>query len=442
MTRPLKTFAEFIRRMSLPQLIEARKILDDLIEDATARDGGAGQDAPPEGERRAEPRFAVNLRGTVRPLIPGQGDQAQTTPMAVLDASRQGMRFVVDSAEALYPIVEVTFTAPNGRLRTLFCRLVRTRMVRRTDEVGNESKVTEVAARAIDAGELASAQRRLRDLVAATKRIPNREHLPIFLVGTSGRRQKDYTKLLDRKGYPLTLVDDYDQLRGAIGEDTIQVVVYIDGRQALLRQDVVEQIGRALPSAVQMAVINAVEDRKPLMEIGMDECVHAVNAESLMILYIDRAVKAKLISGATGTAVRTKHLLIHADENMALAQLGSRFDPAEYHVTFAHDIDGMLARLRCTEIDAVLAEHTVASRDHWALVKLVRDELPDLPIVVAVTDPRLGPDAVLAGASDYLPMPFAVRTASQLITAAIQATEADAAMRSAVPPAAENVDAA
>ncbi|MFW6145817.1 MAG: hypothetical protein ACOC7R_00620 [Planctomycetota bacterium] len=438
MASDLQSFHAILRQLSPPQLIEARKILDDLIDEATADGPGDAPSPPADGERRAEPRFAVTLRGTVRPLIPGQGDPAQTTPMAVLDVSRQGMRFVVDSVEALYPIVEVTFTAPNGRLRTLFCRLVRTRIVRRTDDSGTECKVTEVAARAIDADELAGAQRRLRDLVAATKRIPNREHLPIFLVGSAGRRQKQYAKLLDRKGYPLTLVDEYDQLRGAITEDTIQVVVYIDGRQTLLRRDVIEQIGRELPSTVQMAVINAVEDRRPLMEAGLDECVHAVNAESLMITYIDRAVKAKLISGATGTAMRTKHLLIHADDNMALAQLGSRFDPKEYHVTFAHDIDGMLARLRCTEVDAVLADYTIASKDNWALVKIVRDELPDLPIIVAVADPRAGPDAILAGASDYLPMPFAVRTAAQLITAAIQATEADAAMHSTVPPGTHN----
>ncbi|NLF30436.1 MAG: hypothetical protein GX591_06070 [Planctomycetes bacterium] len=437
MTRDLQAFEALARRMSPQQLIEARRILKDLIEAVRSGGGEPVAPAPPGAERRTEPRFAVNLRGTVRPLIPGQGDQVQTTPIAVLDVSRQGMRFVVDSAEALYPIVEVTFNAPSGRLRTLFCRLVRTRFIRRTDELGHEHKVTEVAARAIDANELAGAQRRLRDLVAATKRIPSREQLPIFLVGSEGRGQKMYAKLLDRKGFPLTVVENYDQLRAAVAEDTIQVVVYIDGRQALLRRDVIEQIGRQRPSTIQMAVIHAVEDRKPLMETGIDECVHAVNAESLMIMYIDRAVKAKLISGAAGMAVRTKHLLIHADDNMALAQLGSRFDPRDYHVTFAHDVDGMLARLRCTEVDAVLADHTIAARENWALVKGIRDEMPDLPIIVAVTDPRLGPDAILAGASDYLPMPFAVRTAGQLITAAIQATEADAALRSALPPGAE-----
>lgn len=440
MSLAFATFEQLLRDMSPTQLFQARRVLEQVIEDVVPNADKIQDEPPgPDGHnRRKHQRFNVVLKGTLRPLIPGKGEQ-DSTPISILDISKDGMRFVVDNADALFPIAEITFTTPNGRIRSLYAKLVRTRLIRGDEHHGDQEQVTEVAAHAIDATDLAMAQQRHRELVAATKRIPNREHLPIVVIGSDTPRRKVYEKLLGGRGHPLVSTDDVANATALLAEDGPQLVVWADGAKALLHRPVIQKIREACPTVAQIAVINCVDDRRPLIEAGIDGCVHTVNARALLVMNVDRAVRAKMIQTLPDALPRMRYLLIYAGENMPLAQLGSRFDPDRYKVVFAHDRVGMLARLRCTEVDVLLIDHDVAAVAEWDVIKTIRAEFSFLQVLVAMSDPRFGPDAVVAGASDYLLMPATVRASMQLITAGLQAAECDLAMQSA---AAEDANAA
>jgi len=430
MSLTFATFEHLVRRMSPAQLFQARRILEQVIE---AHVGDADQvdrasDLPDGRERRRNQRFNVVLQGTLRPLIPGKGEQ-DGAPISILDVSKDGMRFVIGNAEALYPITEITFTTPSGRIRSLYAKLVRTRLIRGDERGSAREPVTEVAAQAIDASDLATAQQRHRDLVAATKRIPDREQLPIILVGKNSADRAGYETVLGGKGHPLVTTEEMSHVSALLTEDGPELVVYADGAQALLHREIIAEIRQSQPMTAQIAVIRSASDRRALLGAGIDECVHSVNAKALMVMYVDRAIRAKMISTLPDAMPQIRELLIHAGENMALAQLGSRFDPDRFRVVFAHDVVGMIARLRCTEVDALLVELDIAEVDDWDVIRNIRAEFPLLQVLVAVSDPRIGPDAIVAGASDYLLMPITARNAAQLITAGLQAAECEAAMQ-------------
>ena len=130
-------------------VVALRRQLDEQVSRSGAEAGAQPAQSDPDGpERRTEQRFDVTLEGSARPLLASPELTERTFPITILDLSRSGMRFLADANAPLYPLAEINFTGPNGRVRSVFVKLVRMRMLYRGATSGQ--KKCEIAARSID----------------------------------------------------------------------------------------------------------------------------------------------------------------------------------------------------------------------------------------------------------------------------------------------------
>lgn len=427
----LEALENLIRELPLEDLPAVRHALDERVRELTAPPEAAEGD-----ERRLERRFAVRLIGTARPLMSPGGVREKSYPVSIVNLSRNGLRFLLEANVPLYPLVEVSFTGPTGRIRTVRVKLVRIRMLPAgspTDPV----RRWEIAARALDDQELAEAQHRQRQLAGVAQQLRATAELPIVLFGGRGDLQRRYERLLTDKGHPVTCVSERAALLDALPVDPAPAaVVYAEGEQTLLHRPLVQQIRNERPRVAQLAVVHTAQDREATLATGVDECIHAVNADELLVLYVQRAIRAHLAPVAAPVQTVAPHVLVNVADNLALAELGMNCHRDNFPVTFSYDMNGMLALLRCTAMGAVVLDDRAAGARDWAALDELRREFPQLPIVVAVQDLALGPVAVRHGATDYLPLPATKNDLTAVVASARRVTEFEAAQAGQEDPAA------
>lgn len=385
-----------------------------------------------EADRRQEQRFNVCIHGSARPLLSARNSVERTFPVTIIDLSRRGMRFLVDANAPLYPLAEVSFTGPTGRIRSVYVKLVRMRMIfRPSDESAATRHQCEIAAQAINEKELALAQERQHRLRAAGRALRTPEDLPVVLVGTDAESLKRYEMLLSARGHIVTPVTEPARLAASLQTAGLQCVVYVDGQFALLNRERVQEVRDTCPEAAQVAIIESASDRRDLLAAGIDECVHSVNADALLAMYIERAVKAKALATAGDLHDRCEpmRVLLSVESNLSLAQVGMSCHGERFRVLFSYDVDGMLAMLRCGDIDALVVDDQTVAAESWKLLSRIRLEFPHLAIIVAVHDLRLGPQALTAGATEYLPLPATKSALTQLVHSACKVAEFEAARR-------------
>jgi ActR/RegA family two-component response regulator len=160
---------------------------------------------------------------------------------------------------------------------------------------------------------------------------------------------------------------------------------------------------------------------------GIEECVHRVNATALLTMYIQRAVKARMLAAEADSPLGPVSVLLHVENNLQLAQLGMSSHRDNLNVSFSYDTEGMLSLLRCADIQAVVLDAKAASKDGWALVRRIREEFLNLPVLVAVDDLALGSEAVSRGATEYLQMPAKRQDLLTLVHTSRRAEEFEAA---------------
>jgi DNA-binding response OmpR family regulator len=379
--------------------------------------------ARPRPEKRSHARFNVCLSGTARPLVTPAGARERTFGITIVDLSREGMRFRVDASAPLYPLAEVVFTGPTGRVRNVYVKLIRTRMIFGDDE----GDVCEIAAHAIDPQELTAVQERQRRLRAAQRTVRKSVDTPVVLVGDDADLLKHLEKVVSSAGHPVIGVGDYNRLAEALSPSGPQVLVHLDGRQALLHRDMLAQLRKERPELATVAVFDSIERRGELLAAGIEECVHRVNATALLTMYIQRAVKARMLAAEADSPLGPVSVLLHVENNLQLAQLGMSSHRDNLNVSFSYDTEGMLSLLRCADIQAVVLDAKAASKDGWALVRRIREEFLNLPVLVAVDDLALGSEAVSRGATEYLQMPAKRQDLLTLVHTSRRAEEFEAA---------------
>jgi DNA-binding response OmpR family regulator len=177
-----------------------------------------------------------------------------------------------------------------------------------------------------------------------------------------------------------------------------------------------------------LAIINPNESRRDVLESGVDDCVHAVNAEALLGVHVERAIRSRLVRD-DGVQTGVVHLLVSAEENLPLAQLGASCHRKTCHVAFSYDYEGTLGLLRCTEVDAIVLDGALAARNGYKPLRDIRHEFPNLPILVAIDHLTDGPAAVSHGATEYIPMPAARAELMQMVTSALRTAQQESTLR-------------
>ncbi len=354
--------------------------------------------------RRSEPRFDVSLRGSARPLMSAHGTGERTYPITIVDVSRTGMRFLVDSTAPLYPLAEVSFAGPSGRIRNVLIKLLRIRLVFRKGLDAQTRQTCEVAARAIDDSEMAQIQARQRRVQEIDNVLRRREGLPVLVVG-DGRPVSAARSALASAGWPVTVTNRIARVEEMLAPKDPQALVYLDGKAALMQREMIGRLRRERPLLAQVAVVHSADDRQALLAAGIDECVHTVNAEPLLEMYLHRAIKACLLRSPGSHESRGTHLLMLVENNLRLAQLGMASHREAFRVTFSYDRAGMMGLLRFSEVDALILDDDSASARDWVLLRHLRLELPLMPVIVAVTELPRGAEALAHGATEYLPLP-------------------------------------
>jgi CheY-like chemotaxis protein len=206
------------------------------------------------------------------------------------------------------------------------------------------------------------------------------------------------------------------------------VVVYLEGQQAIANPIMIRSIQSERSDVAQLAIIRSADERRTLTEMGIDECLHAINANSLLNMYVERALKIRLANANPETVSCSTRVLMAVDENLALAHLGMNAHSDIFQVVFSYDLDGTMGLLRCGEIDAVVLDYEVARRDQWSLLKSFSQEFVGLSVIVAVSDPTLGPRALANGATEYLLLPSSKAELMTMVASARRVAEYESAL--------------
>lgn len=387
----------------------------------------SGPDRPRSLEKRSHQRFDVCLPGSARPLVVAAGARERTFPITIVDLSKSGMRFRVDASAPLYPLSEVVFTGPTGRMRNVFVKMVRMRMI-----FGDgEANMCEIAAHSVDPTELSAVQERQRRIRATHKTVACGRDIPVVLIGPDRDQAKHAESVVSGSGYPAVTLSDYARLAEALQPTGPQVVVHLDGRQALLHRDLMAELRKDRPELAAVAVFESTDHRRELLEAEVDECVHAINATALLTMYIKRAVKTRLLAADADSPLGPVNVLLHVQNNLQLAQLGMSSHRDNVNVSFSYDTEGMLSLLRCADVHAVVLDSGAARKNDWDLLKRLRREFVGVPLLVAVEDAAAGPEAVCHGATEYLQLPAKRQDLITLVHTSRRAEEFESAQRAA-----------
>ncbi len=112
-----------------------------------------------------------------------------------------------------------------------------------------------------------------------------------------------------------------------------------------------------------------------------------------------------LVSGKEGAG---RSILVVEDDAVALDLLAEILRRNQFRVWVASSVDMAIGLLEKTAVDLVLSDLRMPDRDGMDLLRHIRENNSDLPVVLlsAFGDEHLWVEALSAGAVDLIPKPF------------------------------------
>ncbi|MDA8028067.1 MAG: response regulator [Nitrospiraceae bacterium] len=112
-----------------------------------------------------------------------------------------------------------------------------------------------------------------------------------------------------------------------------------------------------------------------------------------------------LVSGNEGAG---RSILVVEDDAVALDLLAEILRRNQFRVWVASSVDMAIGLLEKTAVDLVLSDLRMPDRDGMDLLRHIRENNSDLPVVLlsAFGDEHLWVEALSAGAVDLIPKPF------------------------------------
>ena len=121
----------------------------------------------------------------------------------------------------------------------------------------------------------------------------------------------------------------------------------------------------------------------------------------------------------------TPHILVVDDDELACEQLKAVYNHSRYRVTVAHSAEEALPQLAESDIDLSVIDIRLPGMSGVDLVKHVRVQYPDVPVIVITGqgDLKTAIDVLKLGASDYFVKPFALTALQESTQLLLQKSE-------------------
>src|SRR6187401_1844390 len=119
-----------------------------------------------------------------------------------------------------------------------------------------------------------------------------------------------------------------------------------------------------------------------------------------------------------------RRVLVLDDEKLVRWSLSERLKADGYEPVEAASVAEAMSATARANIDAAILDYHLPDGDGIAVLKRLRQDDPDLPVIMltANTDVDIVVEAVKAGASDYVAKPFEVHDVSLRLTRALDGT--------------------
>ena len=384
-----------LAELELKDLYAIELLVAELIESARSTqmeiaDGVEGQ------ERRQEKRFEANIMATLQRITDIRPGERKEWHVNILDVSRTGMCFKVDTNFIPSRVVQLTFSKAGGRIKQVFMEVVR--MKKMCDQDG---QWIEVGCQSISDDAVARLRLQEERVSRMRAKLHNRKGIFIMVVGPDTEDTEKITLKIKDEGYQ---VKQHKSLEDAIKDAerlSAQLLIICQG-SGLARN--ARLLKTALSGPSQLATLALLQNDKDgfeLFKAGIDECLLQSKTDEFLFRAIERALIGHLTRySLAGRAGSSQALLVSRHNNWInlvnfyLGELGFRCqavrDPA---AADEQDLDEFKLLFMDFE-PQTLESFQRYCREHT-----------NLPVIALCGDIGAGHQAMAHGAKNYLCMP-------------------------------------
>lgn len=344
---------------------------------------------------RREERFDVNYLGTLTRLTDVRPGERKEYSATIRDISRSGMCLWVDTNFVPSRVVEVTFSAPGGKIKS--CQLEIVRMRKKNTDGG---AWLELGCQIINTEEVRRLRLQEEQLAKVRSKLQGCGRINILVVGLKSESlARIFGAPAAVRRYAPRFVASAREAQEALKKDGAQVLILGRGEELLSNRQV-QSLFEAKPSATAtLAIIEHEETRTPLLQAGIDECLSEGSCQEFMLRAIERALE--------GGAVRCVHkqlcgeVLLVSVHSTRVNLISYYLEENGYNVCTASSLAE--ARMRRGQLDAVFADYQPGDPEGF---RELLEQFAGLPLVAICDRIPDGQEAVRSGASNYLCMPL------------------------------------